>query len=85
MGHSGDYVIHKKQKVKNELRFPNRYIVDDWADGEQSKVMVNPAKLEQLGIFQEDPVKIQGRFKKCTHCVVLANEQCDPTKIKMSK
>ncbi|CAL5972420.1 Cell_division protein 48 [Hexamita inflata] len=86
VGHSGDYVVHKlKANGPNELRFPNRYMVDDWAEGDQSRVQVNPAKLEALGIFQEDPVLIKGRFKKQTHAIVIASEDCDPTKIKMCK
>jgi len=28
---------------------------------------------------------IRGRFKKTTHAIVIASEQCDPTKIKMCK
>ena len=35
----------------NELRFPNRYIVDDYPDGDQSRVMIHPGKMEQLGFF----------------------------------
>lgn len=39
VGNSGDFVIHNLKSVQqNELRFPNRYIVDDWADGDQSLV-----------------------------------------------
>ena len=35
VGNSGDFVIHNLKSVQqNELRFPNRYIVDDWADGD---------------------------------------------------
>jgi len=58
-------VFKKNVNTKpNELRFPNRYIVDDWADGDQSRVMINPGKMEQLGFFQEDIIQIKGRFKK---------------------
>ena len=67
------------------MRFPNRYLVDDWADGDQSCVQINPAKLEQLGIFADDVIKVMGRFKKFTHCTVKVDENCDPTKIRMCK
>ena len=40
-------MIHNLKAVQaSELRFPNRYVVDDWADGDQSLVQVNPGKLE---------------------------------------
>ena len=85
MGNSGDFVIHNLKSVQaSELRFPNRYVVDDWADGDQSLVQVNPGKLEQLGIFADDVVKIVGRFKRATHCTIKADEACDPTRIRMS-
>ena len=39
VGNSGDFVIHNLKSVQaSELRFPNRYVVDDWADGDQSLV-----------------------------------------------
>lgn len=85
VGNSGDFVIHNLKSVQaSELRFPNRYVVDDWADGDQSLVQVNPGKLEQLGIFADDVVKIVGRFKRATHCTIKADEACDPTRIRMS-
>ena len=84
VGNSGDYMIKNFKSAKeNELRFPNRYVVDDWPDGDQSRVEINPAKIEDLGFFAEDTILLRGRFKRETRVLVLANEAVDPTRIRM--
>ncbi|KAH0576258.1 Cell division protein 48 [Spironucleus salmonicida] len=84
-GHTGDYVIKKTKTELSEMRFPNRFIVEDYADGDNSVVQINPTKFDQLELFQDDIVEIRGRFKKFTHAMVTPNPSLDPTKILMNK
>ncbi|XP_075505003.1 cell division cycle protein 48 homolog isoform X2 [Primulina tabacum] len=46
---------------------------------------MHPGRMEMLQLFRGDTILIRGKKRKDTICVVLADEQCDETKIQMNK
>jgi len=80
----------KDENKKKKKRSPNRLIVDDvtevvQGDGDNSCVLVSPAKMEELQLFRGDSVLIKGKKRHETVCIALANEQTDDSKIRMNR
>ena len=63
---------------------PNRLIVDDSTQDDNSVVQVSPAKLDELQLFRGDTVLLRGRRKKETVAIILADEACEDGKIQMN-
>jgi len=78
-------------KIKErKKRSPNRLIVDDvtevvQGEGDNSCVLLSPAKMEELQLFRGDSVLIKGKKRRETVCIALANEQTDDGKIRMNR
>jgi len=71
----------KPMKKKN----PNRLLVDEASNDDNSVVALNLASMEELQLFRGDTVLIKGKRRKDTVCIVLADDTCDPGKIRMNK
>jgi len=65
--------------------FKNRFLVDDFPGGDNSRIVMNPEAIESLGLFQEDYVRLKGRFNKHTYAIVQSSPDCDPTRIRMNR
>merc|ERR1711988_1167336 len=68
----------KKQK-------PNRLIVADSPNDDNSIVQVSPAKLEELQLFRGDTVILKGKRRKETVAIVLADESCPDGHVQMNR
>ncbi|KAL3926965.1 MAG: hypothetical protein SGBAC_013270 [Bacillariaceae sp.] len=66
-------------------RSPNRLIVDDATNDDNSVISLSPAKMEQLELFRGDTVLIKGKKGRDTVCIVLADETCDDSNVRMNK
>eukprot|EP01053_Blabericola_migrator_P004683 Blabericola_migrator_1__4682@NODE_2474_length_2707_cov_601_571591_g1551_i0_p4_GENE_NODE_2474_length_2707_cov_601_571591_g1551_i0NODE_2474_length_2707_cov_601_571591_g1551_i0_p4_ORF_typecomplete_len119_score15_71CDC48_N/PF02359_18/3_1e18Molydop_binding/PF01568_21/1_6e03Molydop_binding/PF01568_21/0_017Rad9_Rad53_bind/PF08605_10/0_1_NODE_2474_length_2707_cov_601_571591_g1551_i0117473 len=66
-------------------RAPNRLIVQDPTDDENSVVYMSPARMEELQLFRGDTVKIRGKKRHYTICLVLFNEEMENSHIRMNK
>jgi transitional endoplasmic reticulum ATPase len=66
-------------------RSPNRLIVDDADNDDNSVITLSPAKMEELSLFRGDTVLIKGKKGKDTVCIVLSDENCDDSSVKMNK
>lgn len=66
-------------------RSPNRLIVDDATNDDNSVITLSPAKMEQLQLYRGDTVLIKGKKGKDTVCIVLADETCDDSSVRMNK
>jgi transitional endoplasmic reticulum ATPase len=66
-------------------RSPNRLIVDDATNDDNSVISLSPSKMEQLQLFRGDTVLIKGKKGRDTVCIVLADETCDDTQVRMNK
>lgn len=69
----------------SKKRSPNRLIVDDATNDDNSVISLSPAKMEQLELFRGDTVLIKGKKGRDTVCIVLADETCDDTAVRMNK
>jgi len=64
---------------------PNRLMVDEATNDDNSVVALHPSKMEELQLFRGDTVLLKGKRRKDTVCIVLADETCDLNKIRMNK
>jgi len=66
-------------------RSPNRLVVDDATNDDNSVISLSPAKMEELQLFRGDTVLIKGKKGRDTVCIVLADENCDDSNVLMNK
>jgi transitional endoplasmic reticulum ATPase len=71
----------KPAKKKN----PNRLIVDDAINDDNSVVSLHLNTMTELQLFRGDTVMIKGKKRKDTVCIVLADDSCEEAKIRMNK
>jgi len=62
-----------------------RLIVDDNTNDDSSVVVICPQKLTELGLFHGDTVKVKGKRKHETICLVLQDDVCPDGKIRMNR
>jgi len=63
----------------------NRLMVDDASNDDNSVVSIHPDTMEELQLFRGDTVKLIGKKRHDTICIVLSDDTCDKGKIKMNK
>eukprot|EP01054_Gregarina_sp_Poly1_P008132 Gregarina_sp_Poly_1__8131@NODE_46_length_17826_cov_295_961822_g40_i0_p2_GENE_NODE_46_length_17826_cov_295_961822_g40_i0NODE_46_length_17826_cov_295_961822_g40_i0_p2_ORF_typecomplete_len812_score159_80AAA/PF00004_29/1_1e44AAA/PF00004_29/9_6e42AAA_lid_3/PF17862_1/1_6e15AAA_lid_3/PF17862_1/5_6e14CDC48_N/PF02359_18/3_5e25RuvB_N/PF05496_12/7_5e12RuvB_N/PF05496_12/7_7e10AAA_2/PF07724_14/5_2e09AAA_2/PF07724_14/4_5e06AAA_5/PF07728_14/9_6e09AAA_5/PF07728_14/4_7e06CDC48_2/PF02933_17/4_5e15AAA_16/PF13191_6 len=66
-------------------RAPNRLIVDEAVDDDNSVVGLSMKKMEELNFFRADIVKIKGKKRHSTICLILNADGLDDNKIRMNK
>ena len=66
-------------------RSANRLIVDEQTNDDNSVVSLSLEKMKELQLFRGDTVTIKGKRGKDTVCIVLADETCETTNIRMNK
>lgn len=71
--------------IMDKKKSPNRLIIDDATNDDNSVVALSPAKMEELQLFRGDTVLIKGRKRRDTVCIVLADEECEDVKIKCNR
>jgi transitional endoplasmic reticulum ATPase len=71
----------KPAKKKN----PNRLLVDEASNDDNSVVALALSTMEELQLFRGDTVLLKGKRRKDTVCIVLADDACEPGKIRMNK
>ncbi|KAJ7546545.1 hypothetical protein O6H91_08G043800 [Diphasiastrum complanatum] len=71
--------------ILERKKAPNRLIVDEALNDDNSVVALNLETMEKLQFFRGDTVLIKGKKRKDTVCIVLADETCDEPKIRMNK
>jgi len=71
--------------IMDRKKAPNRLIVDDSARDDNSVVALHPSKIAELGLYRGDSVLLKGRRRRETLCVVLADDQCDPSRMRINK
>jgi transitional endoplasmic reticulum ATPase len=69
-----------KQKSK-----PNRLMVDDATNDDNSIVCLSQAKMDELQLFRGDTVLLKGKRRKETVCIVLSDDTCPNEKIRMNR
>eukprot|EP00047_Mylnosiga_fluctuans_P001518 m.220706 g.220706 ORF g.220706 m.220706 type:complete len:805 (+) comp10438_c0_seq1:924-3338(+) len=64
---------------------PNRLIVEDAVNDDNSVISLSQAKMDELDLFRGDTVLLKGRRKRETVCIVLSDDDCANEKIRMNK
>merc|ERR1719408_161882 len=70
---------------KKQKRSPNRLIVEEALNDDNSVISLSQAKMEELNLFRGDNVLVKGKKRKDTVCFVLADENLDDQRIRMNK
>eukprot|EP00746_Dinoflagellata_sp_MGD_P010080 gnl/MRDRNA2_/MRDRNA2_120722_c0_seq1.p1 gnl/MRDRNA2_/MRDRNA2_120722_c0~~gnl/MRDRNA2_/MRDRNA2_120722_c0_seq1.p1 ORF type:complete len:816 (+),score=221.59 gnl/MRDRNA2_/MRDRNA2_120722_c0_seq1:89-2449(+) len=68
-----------------QKRSPNRLIVEEAINDDNSVISLAPAKMEELNLFRGDNVLLKGKKRKDTVCIVLADEGLDDNKVRLNK
>ncbi|KAJ1625898.1 cell division control protein 48-like protein E-like protein [Pavlovales sp. CCMP2436] len=71
--------------ILERKKAPNRLVVEDATNDDNSVVALNTETMETLQLFRGDTVLIKGKKRKDTVCIVLADDTCDAPKIRMNK
>jgi len=66
-------------------RSPNRLVVEEAINDDNSVISLAPKKMEDLNLFRGDNVLIKGKKRKDTVCIVLADEGLDESKVRLNK
>lgn len=64
---------------------PNRLLVDDATNDDNSIVSLSQAKMNELQLFRGDTVLLKGKRRKETVCIVLSDDTCPNEKIRMNR
>ena len=64
---------------------PNKLIVDDATNDDNSVMSLSTATMERLQFFRGDTVLIKGKKRRDTVLIVLADDTCDDSKVKINK
>lgn len=71
--------------IMDKKKAPNRLLVDDATNDDNSVIALSPAKMEELQLFRGDTVLVKGRKRRDTVCIVLADETCEDAKIRCNR
>uniref|UniRef100_A0A2N9E6X3 Uncharacterized protein n=1 Tax=Fagus sylvatica TaxID=28930 RepID=A0A2N9E6X3_FAGSY len=76
----------KRKRDSEPKRAPNRLVVDDLPNHDNSLITLHPETMETLNMFSGDAVLIKGNKRHDTVCVVVGDgEVCDVFKVLMNK
>uniref|UniRef100_A0A8R1E015 vesicle-fusing ATPase n=1 Tax=Caenorhabditis japonica TaxID=281687 RepID=A0A8R1E015_CAEJA len=83
----------EKEKKNDELSTailkdktkPNRLIVDQSEQDDNSVVAVSQAKMDELGLFRGDAVILKGKKRKESVAIIVSDEACPNEKIRMNR
>uniref|UniRef100_A0A1I7Y8P5 CDC48_N domain-containing protein n=1 Tax=Steinernema glaseri TaxID=37863 RepID=A0A1I7Y8P5_9BILA len=71
--------------ILKEKKRPNRLIVDQSENDDNSTVAMSQAKLDELGLFRGDTVILKGKRRRETLCIALADDTCSNECICMNR
>lgn len=71
--------------IMDKKKAPNRLIVDEATNDDNSVVNLSRAKMDELQLFQGDNIFLKGKKGKETVCIVLADETMEDSNIRMNK
>ncbi|GAU20313.1 hypothetical protein TSUD_337940 [Trifolium subterraneum] len=71
--------------ILERKKAPNRLVVDEAVNDDNSVVALHPETMEKLQLFRGDTILIKGKKRKDTICIALADDTCEEPKIRMNK
>lgn len=72
-------------KLGEKKLSPNRLVVDEARNDDNSVVCLSPAKMAELELFRGDTILLKGKKGKDTVCIVLSDEDTEDINIRMNK
>ncbi len=69
----------------NQKAKPNRLIVEDAINDDNSIITLSQAKMDELQLFRADSVIVKGKKRRETVCVVLSDDTCPAEKVRMNR
>lgn len=77
--------IKKDPAAPERKRSPNRLVVEEALNDDNSVVALNLKTMETLQLFRGDTVLLKGKKRKDTVCIVLADDTLEESKIRINK
>merc|ERR1711871_1061438 len=71
--------------ILDRKKAPNRLVVDEATNDDNSVVGLSEAKMAELQFFRGDTVLLKGKKRKDTVCIVLTDQNCEDGKIRMNR
>jgi len=71
--------------IMDKKKAPNRLVVDDATNDDNSVIHLSPSKMEELKIFKGDTVLIKGKKGHDTVCIALEDTTTDDANVRMNK
>eukprot|EP00163_Fabomonas_tropica_P025592 TRINITY_DN4450_c0_g1_i2.p1 TRINITY_DN4450_c0_g1~~TRINITY_DN4450_c0_g1_i2.p1 ORF type:complete len:798 (-),score=313.87 TRINITY_DN4450_c0_g1_i2:1754-4147(-) len=71
--------------ILDRKKAPNRLVVDEAINDDNSVVSLNTATMDALELFKGDTVRIVGKKRRETVCIVLSDDSVDETHIRMNR
>lgn len=71
--------------ILERKKAPNRLIVEEALNDDNSVVALNLQTMETLQLFRGDTVLLKGKKRKDTVCIVLSDDTCEESKIRINK
>ncbi|CAF4110267.1 unnamed protein product [Adineta steineri] len=71
--------------ILNRKKRPNRLLVDDSTNDDNSVVALSQQKMDELQLFRGDTVLLEGKKRRETICIVLADDNCSNERILMNR
>ena len=71
--------------IMDKKKAPNRLVVDEATNDDNSVVSLSPAKMEELQLFRGDTILLKGKKGHDTVCIVLSDEETQDANIRMNK
>ncbi|PIA29239.1 hypothetical protein AQUCO_06100031v1 [Aquilegia coerulea] len=71
--------------ILERKKAPNRLVVDEAINDDNSVVSLHPAIMDKLQFFIGDSILLKGKRRKNTICIVIEDEECEEHKIRMNK
>lgn len=71
--------------ILDKKKSPNRLMVEDAINDDNSAIQLSQAKLTELKIFKGEPVFLRGKKRHETLCIALVDPKLDDSKIRLNK
>ncbi|KAJ8283500.1 hypothetical protein COCON_G00023500 [Conger conger] len=71
--------------ILKQKQRPNRLVVDEALNEDNSIVCLSQVKMEELQLFRGDTVVLRGRKRRQTVCIVLTDETCAEERVRMNR
>uniref|UniRef100_A0A8B9I673 Transitional endoplasmic reticulum ATPase n=1 Tax=Anser brachyrhynchus TaxID=132585 RepID=A0A8B9I673_9AVES len=85
LGASGSKADDLSTAILKQKNRPNRLIVDEAINEDNSVVSLSQAKMDELQLFRGDTVLLKGKKRREAVCIVLSDDTCSDEKIRMNR